>query len=138
MLTAISCGVTAPMSRPIGAWTRFSASAGIRSSLQRLVDARDLGAAADQAEIAQVARRQRAQRVEVVGVAARDDRRRRRAAGARARDPGRDVLGDDLGRVREALAVGELLAVVDDVDAEADLVRQIRARWKPTWPAPMT
>ena len=26
MLTAISCGVTAPMSRPIGAWTRASAS----------------------------------------------------------------------------------------------------------------
>ena len=29
MLTAISCGVTAPMSRPIGAWTRVSSSAGI-------------------------------------------------------------------------------------------------------------
>ena len=37
---------------------------------------------------------------------------------------------------REALGVGELLAVVDDVDAEADLVRAMRARWKPTWPAP--
>ena len=40
---------------------------------QRVVDARHLGAAADQAEIAQVARRQRAQRFEIVGVAARDD-----------------------------------------------------------------
>src|SRR5205085_12193798 len=27
MLTAISCGVTAPMSRPMGAWTCLSASA---------------------------------------------------------------------------------------------------------------
>src|SRR5437763_1764968 len=29
MLTAISCGVTAPMSRPIGAWTRDSNSFGM-------------------------------------------------------------------------------------------------------------
>src|SRR5207249_7307470 len=32
MLTAISCGVTAPMSRPIGAWTRFRNSAGMFAS----------------------------------------------------------------------------------------------------------
>ena len=37
-----------------------------RSSTQRVVDARDLGAAADQAEVAEIARRQRAQRVEIV------------------------------------------------------------------------
>ena len=44
----------------------------------------------------------------------------------RARDPRRDVVGDDLGRGGEALAVRELLAVVDDVDAEADFVREPR------------
>ena len=44
----------------------------------------------------------------------------------RARDPRRDVVGDDLGRVGKALGVRELLAIVDDVDAEADFVRQPR------------
>ena len=41
-------------------------------------------------------------------------------------DPGRDVFGHDFRGVREALAVGELLAVVHDVDAEADLVGEPR------------
>ena len=88
-------------------------------------------------EVAEVARRQRAQRLEIVRVAARhdDDVGVRRQRGPR--DPRRDVFGDDFGGVREALAVRELLAIVDDVHAEADLVRQA-ARWNPTWPAPMT
>ena len=44
----------------------------------------------------------------------------------RPRDPRRDVVDDDLRGGREALGVRELLAVVDDVDAEADLVREPR------------
>ena len=48
-----------------------------------------------------------------------------------------DRLDDDLFGGGEALAVRELLAVVDDVDAEADLVGERGARCQPTWPAPM-
>ena len=57
---------------------------------QLVVDARHLGAAADEAEIAQLARRQRAQRLEVVRVAPRDDRprTREREAGAARSTPG--------------------------------------------------
>ena len=126
MLTAISCGVTAPMSRPIGACTLLQLIGRHAVGGERVVDARDLGAAADEPEIAKVARRQRAQRFEVVGVAARhdDDVGVRRELGAL--DPGRDVLGHDLGRGRKPLAVRELLAIVHDVDAEADFVGQAR------------
>src|SRR5438876_6462758 len=46
---------------------------GVPIGYQRVVDARDLRAAADQAEIAQLPRREGAQRLEVVGVATRDD-----------------------------------------------------------------
>ena len=42
-----------------------------------------------------------------------------------SRQPGRDVFGDDLGGVGKSLAVRELLAIVDDVDAEADFVREL-------------
>ena len=41
-------------------------------------------------------------------------------------DPGRDVLDDDVDAFAEAFGVGELLAVVDDVDAEPDVVRHLR------------
>ena len=102
----------------------LQALAGDAVLLQRVVDAGDLRAAADQAEIPEVPRREGAQRLEIVGVAARDDDDVgvRRQLGSR--DPGRDVFGDDLARIRKALAVGELLAIVDDVDLKADRVRQ--------------
>ena len=87
-------------------------------------------------EIAQVARRQRADRVEVVGVAAGDD--------------------DDVGRRRELGAMQPLADVVDH-DRLGDGKRSglanfsrssttwmrkpasaaMRARCQPTWPAPM-
>ena len=40
-------------------------------------------------------------------------------------EPGRDVVDDDVDAVAEALGAGELLAVVDDVDAEAGVVRHL-------------
>ena len=72
MLTAISAGVTAPISNPIGACTPSRHSAACLPQ-QRVVDARDLRAAADQSEIAEIRVRERAHRVEVVLMAARDD-----------------------------------------------------------------
>ena len=42
------------------------------------------------------------------------------------RDPGWNVVDNDLIGLRESFAIGELLAVVDHVDAEAHLVRQPR------------
>ena len=91
MLTAISCGVTAPRSRPIGAWMRASRSGSTPPSRHQLfVEARDLGAAADQAHVAQLARRERAQGVEVVAVAAGHDHGVGRAGQRRARQPLRE------------------------------------------------
>ena len=43
-----------------------------------------------------------------------------------AGDPRRDVVDHDLDRVGKPLAVRELLAIVHDVDAEADFVRHAR------------
>ena len=82
MLTAISCGVTAPRSRPIGAWMPREALRVDALADQHVVDARHLGAAADEADVAQVAGDHRAQRVEVVAVAAGDDHRRSDEAGS--------------------------------------------------------
>ena len=48
----------------------------------------------------------------------------------RALHPRGDVVGDDLRRIRKALGVRELLAIVDDMDPEADFVgepRQVEA-----------
>ena len=136
MLTAISCGVMAPMSRPIGAWTRGSAS-GVGAFLpQRVEDALHLGPAADQADVSQLRRRERAQRVEVVLVAARDDDRVGRGRQLVGLQPRRNVVDDDVDAVAEALGAGELLAIVDDVDAEAGVVRHPRRGNTPTCPAP--
>ena len=42
------------------------------------------------------------------------------------REPLRDVVDDDVDALAESLRAGELLAIVDDVDPEADFVRQLR------------
>ena len=42
----------------------------------------------------------------------------------RTREPRGDVFRDHRGRLREALPIRELLAVVDDVDAKADVLRE--------------
>src|SRR3954471_5307433 len=77
-------------------------------SLERLEDARHLGAAADQPEVAQVAGGEGAQRLEVMGVAARDDD----GVGARwqlgAMQPGADIVHFDRLRAGEAFRVREL------------------------------
>ena len=127
MLIAISAGVTAPMSRPIGACTRSQALGRHALGEQRVVDARDLRPAADQAEVFEVARGQRAHaprgrawwpRVTITTYARR--RRSRRGAATR-RSARRSLLG-----AGKALGVGELLAVVDDVDAEAGVGGELR------------
>ena len=88
---------------------------------ERVGEPGDLGAAADEADIAEGAARQRAQHVEVLPMAARehDDVRRRRGC-RRSRTHSVEAVDHDLVGGREALVVGELLPVVDDVQAEAD------------------
>src|SRR5215470_1445337 len=113
MLTAISCGVTAPISRQIGRQL-------IRDEL--IVDARDFRPAADETEVTELTRCQRPQRLEIVRVAARHDDRVPVHGKSGPGDPRRDVLDDHLDGVRKPLGVGELLAVVDHVHAEADFV----------------
>ncbi len=54
-------------------------------------------------------------------MAARHDHRIRVRREIRAIDPGRNVVDDDFDRLRKPLAVGEFLAVVDDVDAKTDV-----------------
>src|SRR5258708_5464225 len=63
---------------------------------------------------------------EIVGVAAREDDGIGVRRQIRARDPRGDVLDDDLDGCREAFRVGELLAIVHDVDAEPDFVSEPR------------
>ena len=94
--------------------------------MQRLVDPRDLGAAPDEAEVAQLDRRERPQRFEVVRVAPRDDDGVRVRRQMRPRNPCGNVVDDDFLGGREALRVGELLAIVHDPHAEPDFVRSPR------------
>ncbi len=125
MLTAISCGVTAPISRPMRCMHTLERFHRHAVGSERLIDPSDLGPASDEAQVAQLTRRKRTKCFEVVGMSAGhdDDVSVERKAGMR--QPGRDVLGHDLGGGRETLAVGELLAVVDDVHLKADLLGQI-------------
>ena len=92
---------------------------------QLVVNPSDLGPAADETEVAQVARRQRPQGFQIVGVAAGHDDHIGVRGQSGSRDPRGDVFRHDLGGVREPFAVGELLAIVDDVHSKADLVRQV-------------
>jgi hypothetical protein len=118
MLIAISPGVTAPMSRPIGAWTRSRHSASASPRPAARADPRHLRAAADEAQVAEVARRERAHasrscwwpRVRIVDVGGRWE--------SRALEPRGDG-STTTSAAGEALGVGELLAVVDDDDPEA-------------------
>ena len=73
MLTAISAGVTAPMSSPIGAWTCASRSGGTpaRSSSSKMRD--DLPLRPDQPEVPSRRPDHRRQRLPVAAVAAGDD-----------------------------------------------------------------
>ena len=48
-----------------------------------------------------------------------------------------DRLDDDRLGAGKALGVGELLPIVDDVDAESGVGASL-PRCQPTWPAPMT
>ena len=120
MLTAISCGVTAPMSNPIG---RVHAGelleGGEAFAEQLIVDAGDLRAAADEPEVAELERGQVLQRVEVVAMPARDDDRIGRGRQRGLPEPGRNVVDDDRGGKGEPLAIGKGRTVVDDVHLEA-------------------
>src|SRR5207237_2863985 len=60
------------------------------------------------------------------GVAARDDDRIRVWWKIRPGDPRRNVVDDDLDRRGEALAVRELLTIVDHVHPEPDVAREPR------------
>ena len=73
-------------------------------------------------EVLQIARRERAHGLEVALVSARDDDDVGRGRDVGAMQPLGDRLDDDFFGGGEALATRELLAVVDDVHAEVDLV----------------
>src|SRR6266545_1873206 len=90
---------------------------------EHVVDAFDFCSTADQTQITQAARGKRAQRVEVVSMAAREDHGVRRGGKCGSLQPLRDVVDRDAGHVRKAVAIGELLAIVHDVHLEAGIVR---------------
>jgi len=127
MLTAISCGVTAPMVEADGRVHVLERIGRHRVRGELVVNARHLGAAADEAEVSQLAGRQRPQRFEVVRVPARDDddvgvRRERGCAPARAGMSSATISSAAGKRSRFA----KLLAIVDDVDPEPDFVGDAR------------
>jgi hypothetical protein len=86
---------------------------------QNRTDARDFRAASDEAQIAQIARGERPHGFEIVLVASRDDHDVRGAGDLGSVQPLGDRFDDDRVGIRESLAVGELLSIVDDVEAEA-------------------
>ena len=85
-------------------------------------DARDFGAAADEAEVAQIARCERAHRLEIALVSARDDHDVGGRRNLGAMQPVGDGLDDDVVGAGKALAVSEFFAVVDDVHAKVNRV----------------
>src|SRR4030095_6773122 len=93
---------------------------------ERVEDTSDLGLAANQATVTQRGSRQRAERIEIVRVPARDDDGVGGWGKSVRCDPLRNVVHDDVDAFAEALGAGEFLAVVDDMYAEADFVRQLR------------
>ena len=102
MLTAISAGVTAPMSRPMGECTRSRHSIGMPSSDERGANARHLGAAADQAEVLQVAGGQRPHGFEIALVPAGHDDDVGRCGDVGAMQPLGERFDDDLVLRRES------------------------------------
>src|SRR5262245_51936977 len=93
---------------------------------QRVVDLFDLGLAADQPQVTQVARGKRAQRIEVVAVSAGDDDDIRRLWNVRLVQPVGNRIDGDLVGLGKSLGVGELLAVIENVDAKAGGTRDLR------------
>ena len=73
MLTAISSGVTAPISKPIGACTRERAFRRHGFLEEYIVNPLDLGFAADEADVLQIPRGQCAESIQIVSVSARHD-----------------------------------------------------------------
>ena len=122
MLIAISAGVIAPMSSPMGAWMRSRHAAGMPSASERIVDADHLGAASYQSEVAEIARGQRADRIEVVLMPAGQHGDVLGRGNPPLCEPVGNRLDHDL-RAGKAPGVGELLAIVDDVDAEPGFCR---------------
>ena len=90
---------------------------------KRVEDAPHFGFAADQPDVAHRIGDDGSKRVEVVRVSPRDDHGIRRRRQLIVLQPGRNVLDDDVDALAESFLAGELLAVVDDVDAEAGVVR---------------
>ena len=124
MLMAISSGVSAPISSPTGACTRSNFSGGNAFALERLIDGEHLALAADHADVARLGAHGPAEHAHVVAVPARDDHQ----VAGRVRLQLLErvfVCRVNLARHREALAIGELLAVVDHADGEARGVRRL-------------
>jgi hypothetical protein len=86
---------------------------------ERVVNLLDLRLAADEADIAQVARRERSKRIEVVAVTARHDDDVRRLRNLRLVQPVWNRIDDHFVGVGKPFRVGELLAIVENMDAEA-------------------
>ena len=86
---------------------------------KRLVQSRDFRPAADQPEVAEPTGGERAKRVEVMAMPARqnDDIGRFRQVGVL--EPGGDVIHHAVHRVREPLGIGELLPVIDNMEPKS-------------------
>ena len=108
------------MSKPIGAcsWRSQSGRDAIRD--ERIRQSCDLGAAADQTDVAKRFVRQPAKDVEVLAMSARQHDNEGRL-GDRGRPPHPATSSTTTSSAaRKALVVGKFLTVVDDVQAEAD------------------
>src|SRR5262245_35074937 len=94
--------------------------------LQRVVNPRDLCAAADETEVPHILFRQRAKGFEIVGMTARHDH----DIGVRRQvclcQPRGNVFGHHFCGGRKALPVCEFFTVVNDVDLKTDFLREIR------------
>ena len=93
---------------------------------ERVVNPLHFRLAPDQSEISQVARGERAQRVEVVRMSARHDDDVGIGGKIGAMEPLGNRFDDDLVGVGKPLTIRELLAVVEHVRAESDRVGETR------------
>ena len=125
MLTASSAGVSAPMPRPIGVCTPAMASSLKPASASAASMRARLRAAAHDADVAGAQAQRLLEHAEVVHVPARDDDDVGALVHADGRERALERPHDDLG-AGEPLRRGELLAVVDDDDAEAQAGEQRR------------
>ena len=122
--TAISSGVMAPISSPMGAKTRSKAARGDAFLLQLLHHADHLALAADHGDVLGVGFHRPAQHAHVVAMAARDDHHIAGVADGKLREDFLVLFGVDFVGFRESLAVGEGIAIIHHHRGESGRARR--------------